>query len=59
MAACKWCGISLDDLPEGYVCADCVRTLQPTQRARDFVHWLENEHPEIYERALLDSADKD
>lgn len=57
MAACARCGISRDDLPEGYVCRDCMGELKPTQKAKDFIEWLKRKHPEEYERALMNNAD--
>lgn len=33
--------------------------IQRTQRGRDFVAWLKEKHPEIYERALLNNINED
>lgn len=60
MAACTRCGISREDLPEGRICGDCLAQYKPTQKAKDFVAWLKEKKPEVYERALMNNdSDED
>jgi hypothetical protein len=58
MYKCGLCGIESAELTApDRVCGDCVKCLRPTQKARDFVAWLQEKHPEVIDRAMLHGAD--